>query len=617
MASILGSSARAHYAAANAFVDALVQERRRLGLPGLAVNWGPWKGGGMASDAQLREFERMGNRGLDPQDACRVLDALVDGRDVQVGVADIEWEAFRLVYEARRERPILSELLDGEAQPRAQEVVNQEVAPWIAHLQPVPVERRERELATLLRREVAETLGFDDPASVPLDRSFYEIGVDSLLMADLVGRLKNRAGMSCSALIFDHPNVQSLAARLLERLPLEVGEPVSAGVAVLAAARGGEVASSRAAAVATVDPVVTDEHSAAAPAITGYDPAAEPEIVAFQAQAFTDRPPDLIAPRWRWMFVESAQRLGGDPRFWVYRDRGSVVGHMGSIPVRLQIGSEERTTGWFVDTMVAQEYRNQAVGARLMVQAHDDVPFALSLGQTAEMREIQFRLGWKQVAPLQTARLLLRPENVLRAKLTAPAARAAGWGLRASTVLCQGWRHSVRSEIREVARFDERHDLLWVEMARDVPCAVVRNASYLNWKYVDQPGQQFIRIELLDGDVLRGVAVLMLREPDAAYRYRRAFLVDLVAPLSNRDLLREVVTAACTVAARNGADALICLHINRRLTKALRACGFHLRTPERHLLVDPGPLAEPALSTVLSADAWYVTQGDSDIDRPQ
>jgi hypothetical protein len=61
---------------------------------------------------------------------------------------------------------------------------------------------------------------------------------------------------------------------------------------------------------------------------------------------------------------------------------------------------------------------------------------------------------------------------------------------------------------------------------------------------------------------------------------------------------------------------LVCHHINAGLTAALRACGFHLRNPERFFLVDPGPLAEPLLGEVLSADNWLVTHGDSDIDRP-
>jgi len=112
------------------------------------------------------------------------------------------------------------------------------------------------------------------------------------------------------------------------------------------------------------------------------------------------------------------------------------------------------------------------------------------------------------------------------------------------------------------------------------------------------------------------VAVLTFREPDAAYRYRRAYLVDVVAPLADARALAVTVQAAVDAAASQGADAIFCLHIGKPLTDALSARGFAMRKPERFLLVDPGPLEGQALELALSPDTWFVTQGDSDIDRP-
>jgi hypothetical protein len=285
--------------------------------------------------------------------------------------------------------------------------------------------------------------------------------------------------------------------------------------------------------------------------------------------------------------------------------------------VRVKVGTGEHDTGWLVDTMVLPAYRDQAVGSRLMVEAHDDQPFSLSLGQTAEMREIQLRLGWKQVAPLQIAQLVLRADSVLKGKLPRPAAWAAGLGLRASGAL-RGWfSEGPQFTTQAVERFGDRHDRLWQQASPDLTCAVVRDASYLNWKYVDQPGQRFVCLDVSDGDALRGVAIWMLREPDDHYKYRRALLVDLVAPLADTARLQAVIKAASAAAADQGADALLCHHTDGRLTRALRGCGFMLRKPERFLLIDPGPMSGEARAQLLSADSWYVTQGDSDIDRPQ
>jgi hypothetical protein len=91
--------------------------------------------------------------------------------------------------------------------------------------------------------------------------------------------------------------------------------------------------------------------------------------------------------------------------------------------------------------------------------------------------------------------------------------------------------------------------------------------------------------------------------------------VDLVAPQSDPRLLQDVVYTASMHAAAD-ADALICLHIGTALSNALGACGFFAREPERYLLADPGGLGEGERELLLAERSWFVTQGDSDIDRP-
>src|SRR4029079_16731893 len=133
-------------------------------------------------------------------------------------------------------------------------------------------------------------------------------------------------------------------------------------------------------------------------------------------------------------------------------------------------------------------------------------------------------------------------------KLPWPAAVAAGLGLRASSAVRDLLRERTRSEVREVSRFDDRHDRLWASASSSMPCAVVRDASYLNWKYVDQPGQEFLRLEIRNAAGLVGSAVLAFRAPDQHYQYHRAFLVDLVAPFSDSVLLEQFVRTVADAA---------------------------------------------------------------------
>lgn len=614
ISAVLGSAGRAAYGAANAFLDGLAHERKRLGLAALSVNWGPWLGGGMATPEGLLQLERMGNRGLIPEDAIAALETLLEADLVQATVADIDWEPYRAVYEARRTRPILAELesrADAPGQTKriptgacassksdqalaSDRPVGQPHPEWVNRLHETPIEQRSNEMLRLLRGEVAQTLGFRKSEEVHLDKTFHEMGMDSLLAVEFANRLRRRLGIRNPALVFDYPYVEKLAVHLLGQIEFSDSQLPS-----------------------------TESHekdsppTAAVPqGIVGYRPGIETEVLEFQKRAWPRRRQELLAPRWQWMYVASGRRLAVEPRVWLYRDSENIVGHNGAIPVKLKVGSAQYLTAWFVETMVLETHRNQAVGSRLLMQASEDLPFSLSLGQTEQMRQINLQLGWLHVAPLATAQLLIHPEAVLKGKLSAPAAIAAGWGLRATTAVRTMLQRHTRLDVQQVTRFDVRHDRLWEVAARDILCGVVRDASYLNWKYVDQPGQEFVRIEIVDGDTVRGVVVLMFRDADEAYPYRRGFLVDLLAPLSDEKLLRQLVHIASTAAAEREADALFCLHISQRLTQALKQNGFLMREPGRFLLVNPGELPEEARRQVLAGKEWFVTQGDSDIDRP-
>lgn len=449
---------------------------------------------------------------------------------------------------------------------------------WMQVLAETPTDQRPARLEALLRKEIADTLGFANAAAVDESKTFSHLGMDSLLAVQFAARLERRLGVRRPSVVFDYPTLPQLAAYLLGEVDV-VEAPSTRG-------------------------------------LVRFTSDMETEVLAFQRDTFTYRRPELIAPRWRWMFKESAARLGLEPRVWLFRDTHHIVAHHGALPVRLKAGAEVLTTAWWVDTKVRDEYQSEAIGPRLVLRGNDDLDFSLSLGQTKQMRDILLLVGHVQVAPLETAQLLLEPHTVLSAKMSAPAAMAAAIGLQASSAVLSVLRTKIRGEVAHVTRFDARHDELWRQAARDLPCAVVRDASYLNWKYVEQPGQHFTRLEIVEDGRTKGVVVLMFRKRDDVYPYDRAFIVDLVAPFSDKAVVNQLIGVAIDAASEHGAATLTCLHIGSALTRALRRHGFMIRDPQRYLLVYPGSLVGEARDVVLDGRSWYVTHGDSDIDRP-
>jgi hypothetical protein len=267
----------------------------------------------------------------------------------------------------------------------------------------------------------------------------------------------------------------------------------------------------------------------------------------------------------------------------------------------------------------------------LVAKAKQDLPFNLSLGQTSQMRELQYRLGWERIAPLETLVFVLRGGPVVANKFPPVVRTGAGIAL----TLRQRWRHwrgrqAARPlQVREVERFGAPHDRLWERVKSGYRVAVVRDASYLNWKYVEQPGQNFLRLELVNGAVEAGVAardrtgddvaavaVLAFQEPDAHYPYRRARLTEVVVRPDDGELVWALFEAIRQACRQRDAHSIVFDVINQSLVRHALAFGFERRESTRVLLVSIGD--EPDQAALLARDPsnWLITRGDSDIDRP-
>ncbi|MET8748270.1 type I polyketide synthase, partial [Streptomyces sp. NPDC004728] len=226
-AATLGGAGQANYGAANAYVDALAEHRRSLGLPATSVAWGAWGGAGMAADPVVVErMRRTGLGAMQPHLALMALSDAVAGDDAVVGVADVDWE--RCASGLATLRP--SRLLEGvpealravEAAVAAAETTGAGAAggsPLRVRLAGLSEAERERALVELVRAEVAGALGHRGVEAVGDERSLGDAGFDSLTAVELRNRLGAVTGLVLpSTLAFDHPSVRALAVYLGEEL---------------------------------------------------------------------------------------------------------------------------------------------------------------------------------------------------------------------------------------------------------------------------------------------------------------------------------------------------------------------------------------------------------------
>ncbi|WP_345662708.1 SDR family NAD(P)-dependent oxidoreductase, partial [Streptomyces iranensis] len=224
-AGVLGSAGQGNYAAANAFVDALAEQRRAEGLPALAVAWGLWEdASGLTAkltDTDRGRIRRGGLRAISAEHGMRLFDtASRHSEPVLVAAA----------MEPVRDAEVPA-LLRSLHRPMARRAASAGGVQWLAALAPA---EREKALLKLVCDSAAVVLGHADASTVPAAAVFRDLGIDSLTAVELRNGLAKATGLRLPAtLVFDYPTPAALAARLDELFTGENPVPVRGPVSVV------------------------------------------------------------------------------------------------------------------------------------------------------------------------------------------------------------------------------------------------------------------------------------------------------------------------------------------------------------------------------------------------
>jgi acyl carrier protein len=224
VASVLGNPGQANYAAANAFLDALAHHRRRLGLPGLAINWGPWAAVGMAAEGDGQRTRQLGERGfrpIDPDVGVRAFADLLGATTPQVTMALVDWPTF-LRHTSAGVRFFEQVATPVAAAPVREPDVRQRLA---QAADPRAV------LFEYVRASVGRVLGMIDATDIAPRARLFDLGLESLMAVELRARFEESLGCPLRpTLVFDYPTVESLVEHLAGKLGLdEPSAPIPPG----------------------------------------------------------------------------------------------------------------------------------------------------------------------------------------------------------------------------------------------------------------------------------------------------------------------------------------------------------------------------------------------------
>ncbi|MFJ2249370.1 amino acid adenylation domain-containing protein [Streptomyces sp. NPDC087862] len=191
IASLLTTAGQTNYAAGNAFLDALAQHRRTLGLPGLSLDWGPWATG-MIEELGLVDhyLHHRGMSSLAPDVGMAVLERVIGQDRAQLLVATIvDWPVFLAWYASP---PSLVAELAAAAPAGTATGPGEGVLDTFRHAD--PAER----LTLVTGRFIALTASVlrTGPDRIDPHAGLNALGLDSLLAMELRARISSELGVA-------------------------------------------------------------------------------------------------------------------------------------------------------------------------------------------------------------------------------------------------------------------------------------------------------------------------------------------------------------------------------------------------------------------------------------
>lgn len=272
-----------------------------------------------------------------------------------------------------------------------------------------------------------------------------------------------------------------------------------------------------------------------------------------------------------------------------------IVGVNAFMPGRMKLG--ERTVSGYqsMDTVVSPSARGQGVFSKLVecFYARTDADLLYGFPNPNSSPGFFGRLGWTHFGPVP---FLFRP---LR----------AGYFLRRLLPTEIDFRVPLLSrplmDPERRTSFDEKATGVWHRFARGIPCGVVRDATYLNWRLTSHPVERYTILAAADGSF---VVFNVVKKHGGSIGY-------LMEALGEAETLTQLLSAALHEMQAAGADAALawCLAWSPNYA-AYRKAGFY-PLPERlrpiHFNFGARLLrAKDSLAT--DPRSWYVSYLDSD-----
>ena len=288
--------------------------------------------------------------------------------------------------------------------------------------------------------------------------------------------------------------------------------------------------------------------------VRSYRPGEEEEIVQILRIAFDGWPRiDLRCTpleHWRWKYLENPLEAN---LITVCSSDGRLIGAMHSIPQKIKLQNDTYLINYSCDTCVHPEYRGLGVYTNMYKFGDEErekqrfksnywVTSNPIVIKASSVRELKFSHRITNLARIRDIDKQIEAMPIKNTLLMKKGYQAIELLNKIKNFFIKSPKKISDIKISEINNFDHRINEFWDEISDQYDYIIVRDMEYLNWRYCDPRGGDFIIHLAEDNDIILGFSVLIINRYKNDYPV--GFIVDLLALKDRLDVVDSLLSKA-------------------------------------------------------------------------
>jgi hypothetical protein len=298
---------------------------------------------------------------------------------------------------------------------------------------------------------------------------------------------------------------------------------------------------------------------------------------------------------------------------WIIDGSNNVAGLYSSFFVDFSVDGQRRISAQSIDTLTDINYRGKGLFTKLASDvnkrlAEADIPFIYGFPNSSSAPGFFKKLGWEKIGD-GTVPFLVRPLRlsfVLR-KLLKRESSNTGAPL---VNIKPGHKN-----IRLMADFnDEQVNILSNMFLKQKKYAICRDSNYLNWRFVNKPGEAYTILGYYEANKLIGFVVFTVKQKHGG---TIGYIMELIYDPSDVKVGKKLLRYAVKTIRRSNADLILAWNFKDAPNNKAFKSNFFFAMPEKLKTIQlflGASLFDQRINKAdfFKSDNWYISYCDSD-----